>query len=138
MARHSSEFRRSAHSLEQGHLDVDERYWRDAILQKSYYRPEIGYDRYRWALRYGQMARRHHKDGVGINDVLAELADGWSKFGGPSGLTWEQARDAVIDSWNRAETLEADAIANQAGFESPPTFTEHGTHVPRNVDEPNT
>jgi hypothetical protein len=117
--------------------DPDERYWRDAILQRCYYREEIGFDRYRWALRYGQQARKHHKHPVELHDVLAELADGWAKFGGPSGLTWAQARDAVIDSWYRTDMLLAEAIANHAGYKAPPTFAERGTRVPRNVDEAN-
>jgi hypothetical protein len=119
------------------HADIDEKYWRAAILQKPYYRGEIGFDRYRWALNYGQMARKRHGHDVKIDQVLQELADGWSKFGGPSGLTWEEAHEAVKDSWNYTDTLVAESIAKQAGFKSPPTFTEHGARVPRNLDEPN-
>ena len=72
-----------------------------------------------------------------MKELLAELAAGWNKFGGPRGLTWESAQEAVVDTWNYADLLIADAIANQAAFKSPPTFAEHGSRVPRNLDEPN-
>jgi hypothetical protein len=124
-------------SVDPDHIAIDEQYWREAILQKQYYRSEIGFDRYRWALRYGQTARNHHGGKAALNDVLTELAEGWGKFGGPSGMTWEEARDAVVDSWHHTDMLIAEAIASQAGFESPPTFAEHGSRVPRNLDEPN-
>ena len=125
------------HDLDSPHLDVDETYWRDAILQKKYYRQDIDFDRYLWALRYGQQARGRHGHQVEIAEVLQDLSEGWAKFGGPSGLTWEEARDAVIDSWHRTDMLMAEAIANQAGFKTPPTFMERGTKVPRNLDEAN-
>jgi hypothetical protein len=130
--------RKASNSIDAASADIDEKYWREAILQKSYYRGDIGFDRYRWALRYGQMARKQHGNKTVLKDVLTDLADGWSKFGGPSGLTWEEACDAVRDAWDHTDVLVADAIANQAGFKSPPTFAEHGSLVPRNVDEPNT
>jgi hypothetical protein len=125
------------YSLDADPNDIDEEYWREAILQKSYYRSDIGFDRYRWALRCGLLARRYCGKKTGLKDVLAGLAKGWSKFGGPTGLTWEQARDAVTDAWEHADMLLADSIANRGGFKSPPTFSEHGSLVPRNFDEPN-
>ncbi len=130
--------RHKAHrSSDQPGADIDEVYWRKVILHKSHYDPEIGFDRYRWALRYGQMERRRRGENVKLDQVLSDLAEGWKDFGGPSRLTWEQARAAVADSWNNTETLVAESIANQGGFKSSPTFTEHGSRVPRNIDEPN-
>jgi hypothetical protein len=121
-------------------VDLDEKYWREAVLSKPYYRAQIGFDRYRWALRYGLLAHQRH-GGKGRNvetgDIIRELMAGWEKFGKPSGLTWDEAREAVIDSWSHADSLIADSIANHGGFDSPPTFTEQGCLVPRNLDEPN-
>ncbi len=125
------------HDLDSPHAQIDETYWRDAILQRQYYGEKIGFDRYRWALGYEQSVCLRNGRQMEINEVLADLADGWTKFGGPTGLTWEEARDAVIDSWYRTDTLMAEAIANQAGFKTPPTFSERGSKVPRNVDEAN-
>jgi len=118
--------------------DIDEKFWRKAILQRNFYRPEVGFDRYRWALRFGQMERRRHKREVEFASVVAELEAAWSQFGGPAGLSWEQARDAVRDSWEHGDTLQAEAIASHGGFNTPPTFCDHGKRVPRNIDEPNT
>jgi len=118
--------------------DIDDKYWRETILQRSYYRSDIGFDRYRWALHFGQMARKLHGNATVLKDVLTDLERDWMKFGGPSGLSWDEAREAVKDAWEQADTLVADAIANQGGFKSPPTFIEHGSRVPRNVDESNT
>jgi hypothetical protein len=125
------------HQADPGHADLDEAYWRQSILAKGYYRPEVSFDRYRWALRYGQLARKKFGAGVKLKDVLDELAEGWKQFGGCSQLSWKEACDAVTDSWNHTETLMAESIASQGGYKSPPTFTEQGSRVPRNIDEPN-
>jgi len=117
--------------------DIDEPYWIKAIQQRKYYRPEITFDRYRWALRYGQAARRRHGAAVTFEQVEADLQNGWSSFGGPAQLTWEEARESVRDAWEHLPTLQAEAVASHAGFEKPPTFQNNGDLVPRNLDEPN-
>ncbi|HUB27077.1 MAG TPA: hypothetical protein VL992_16750 [Tepidisphaeraceae bacterium] len=117
--------------------EIDERYWRKAILQRSYYRREIGFDRYRWALRFGQMARRRHHGTVEFAEVIHDLASAWAQFGGPIGLSWEEACAAIEDSWAHTSTIQAEAIASQGGYKSPPSFKEHGHLVPRNMDEAN-
>jgi hypothetical protein len=117
--------------------ELDEDYWREAILQRGYYRPEVGYDRYRWALRYGQLAKKLHGPNVQFEDMIAELTAGWEKFGGPSNLTWEEARDAIHDSWHFTDSLLAETIASRGGFDKAPTFTDNPGAVPRNLDEPN-
>jgi hypothetical protein len=115
----------------------DEQFWRDAILQRGFYKPEVGFDRYRWALHFGQMARKHHKHDATFETAIADLESGWKEYGGPSGLSWEEAREAVQASWEHTGTLLAEAVAGRAGFKRPPTFSEHGSVVPRNIDEPN-
>jgi len=117
--------------------EIDEKYWRQAILQRCYYRNDLGFDKYRWALRYGQLAHKRHGGHADFHDLVTELAAGWQKFGGPSGLSWEEARGAIEDSWERTDSLLAESIASRAGFKRPPTFSDHGNVVPRNVDEPN-
>jgi len=118
--------------------DIDEKYWRKAILQRGYHKAGIAFERYRWALRYGQYARRRHGSGVEFDELAAELKAAWSKIGGPSGLNWQEACDAVRDSWNYTDTLMNEAIAGQAGFKTPPTFSDQGSNTPRHIDEPNT
>jgi hypothetical protein len=115
----------------------EETFWHKAIHQHNFYRPEIGFDRYRWALRFGRLARKRHKGDVSFSAVAAELEKAWKDHGGPSGLSWEEARDAVHAAWERSGTLQAEAIASHAGFKEPPTFSDNGGIVPRNVDEPN-
>jgi hypothetical protein len=118
--------------------DIDEKYWRKAILQRDYYNPNVAFDRYRWALRFGQHARKSHKGEMTFDDMLADLEKAWIEHGGPSGLTWHEAKAAIADSWEHTGTLQAEAIASHAGFKTPPTFRDHGNLVPRNIDEPNT
>lgn len=124
-------------SLDDGLPEIDEKFWRNAILQRAYYRPKVSFDKYRWALRFGQMARKRHGGDADFAEVMDELAAAWKDHGGPSGLSWEEASAAVHDSWDHHGTIQGEATASQAGFKSPPTFCEHGSHVPRNIDEPN-
>ena len=102
--------------------EIDGKYWRKAILQRSYYRPEVGFDRYQWALRFGQMARKRHHGNVEFSQVVDDLAAAWKQFGGPVGMSWEEACSAIEDSWAHTDTLQAEAIASHAGFKSPPNF----------------
>jgi hypothetical protein len=120
------------------HSEVDFHYWHSAVLQtRNGWKGGHKFDRYRWALHYEQLARKRHGCDVNLKDVLADLTAGWDKFGGPHGLTLNEAKEAVTNSWHRSDELTADTIANHKGFESPPTFLEKGTLVPRNFDEAN-
>jgi hypothetical protein len=116
---------------------INEAYWREALRQRPYYDPSRGFDRYRWALQYGLAARRRHGSEVEFTTVMEELASGWAQFGGPSGMNWGEAEGAVRDAWEQQHTLMAESIASKAGFKEPPTFTDNGQTVPRNLDEPN-
>ena len=117
--------------------EVDLHYWHKAVLRTRYGRRGIKFDRYGWALRYEQLARKRHGCCVNLKDVLADLAAGWDEFGGPSGLTLVEAKEAITNSWHRSDELTADAIANHQGFKTPPTFADQGNLVPRNIDEAN-
>jgi hypothetical protein len=117
--------------------ELDAYYWHRAVFQPRTPRNGAKFDLYHWALHYEQLARKRHGCDVSLNNVLEELAVVWEKFGGPEGLTLAQAQEAVTNSWQRSDELTADTIANQQGFKSPPTFTERGNLVPRNVDESN-
>jgi hypothetical protein len=127
---------RTAHESDSP-ADIDEKFWRKAILQHTFYKPEVGFDRYRWALRFGQHARRRHKGNASFEEVAADLSASWLAFGGPAGLTWDEARDAVYAAWEHAGMMNAEAIAGRGGFKEPPTFSSQGNVVPRNIDEPN-
>lgn len=117
---------------------VDLHYWHKAVLQTRNGRKTVKVDAYRWALHYEQLARKRHGFAVNLKDVLADLEAGWDRFGGgPGSLTLKEAKEAVTNSWHRSDELRADSIAKHNGFKSPPTFTEKGTLVPRNLDEAN-
>jgi hypothetical protein len=126
-----------ARTAEQICLEDDETFWRKAIIQRGYYKQAIGFDRYRWALRFGELARKRHAGKVHFEQVIRELEAGWTVYGGPAGLSWEEARDAVRDSWEHTDTLLAEQIAGRGGFKRPPTFSDHQGVVPRSIDEPN-
>ena len=116
---------------------ADEQFWRKALLQEGEPGEGAVIDRYRWAMRYEQMARKRHKKNVSFEEVVTELEAAWNQYGGPPGLSWPQAKAALRDSWERTDGLLADTIAGRAGFKRPPTFADHGGCVPRNIDEPN-
>jgi len=124
-------------SVEDDLPEVDERFWRKAVLQREHVGPECHFDKYRWALRLVQMVRRRHHEHIEYAEMMDELAAAWKEHGGPCGLSWEEAQAAVKDSWQHTGTIQAEAIASQAGFKKPPTFREQGNVVPRNTDESN-
>lgn len=124
-------------NAEKTNSEIDEAYWKEAKAQHRYFKPEISFDRYRWALRYGQMARQRHGVDVTFEQIEADLRAGWSEFGGASQLTWDEAAGAIRAAWEYKGTLAGENMAQHGQFSHPPTFTDQGDLVPRGRDEPN-
>lgn len=78
----------------------EEAYWRSHFRNRSYVASDDDYDDYGPAFRYGIDAHGRHDDRR-FEDIDAELARDWDKFKGQSRLTWEHAKGAVRDAWNR-------------------------------------
>lgn len=115
----------------------NDEYWRENLTRRAYYNPDIGYDQYRKALEFGHAARQQYDPHIKFENVASDLESSWVAQHAGNGMSWEQVRSAVEDAWQRSDEMVADAIANQGGFDSPPTFQDHGRLTPRSRDEPN-
>lgn len=118
--------------------NFDESYWQQTIKTRPYYRDEVGFDKYREALRYGSEARRKYGADASFDKIEHELASSWKS---QSGLSWSEARGAIEDAWKSGDTWKdskvGEAVAQQGGFDHPPTFDQDGSMTPRGRDEPN-
>jgi hypothetical protein len=81
---------------------VEDAYWRDQYPTRPYYEPNVAYDEYAPAYRYGWESRSRHP-GQRFDDVEQKLASGWTTARSGSRLEWERARSATRDAWNRVE-----------------------------------
>ena len=79
-----------------------DQYWRDNYKDRPYVQAEGAYDEYRAAYEYGWQSRPNYP-GRSFADAEDELARGWDQNRGDSKLSWDQARDACCDAWNRCD-----------------------------------
>ena len=87
-----------ASSLEQA---KDDSYWRDRYASRPYVPAGSSFDDYGPAFVVGEQARRaatHDR----FDDEDAMLRDQWLQSRGNSTLSWEQARHAAQEGWDRA------------------------------------
>ena len=85
---------------------VEEAYWREHYTSRPYVASGATFDDYGPAYRYGidNYARYH---GRSFDEVEPELARDWQRAKGKSSLTWEHAKEATRDSWQRlSDTIE--------------------------------
>jgi hypothetical protein len=79
---------------------AEEAYWRENYMSREYVTPGTRYDDYHPAYRYGwESASRHHASR--FEEVERDLERGWPRARDRSPLTWERAKHAVRDSWDR-------------------------------------
>lgn len=82
--------------------DLEAEYWRNHYKSRPYYKPRFDYDTdYAPAYAYGSEARARSGDHKWDDSLEDELRMGWANARGKSHLTWEVARDAVRDAWDR-------------------------------------
>lgn len=83
--------------------ETESDYWRNAYQTRPYAKHEYDFDRdYASAYRYGLQAREQ----IGsrsFDEAEGELRNGWNEIRGQSRLSWENARLAVRDAFNRAD-----------------------------------
>ncbi|MCU4576952.1 hypothetical protein KTJ34_05875 [Acinetobacter courvalinii] len=92
---------------------VEDGYWRENYLNQPYYNeakakyPDLDYDRdYRGAYRVGYEKRYGYEPDVAFEDVEPELRTHWNQEGkADSRLSWDEARHASRDAWNRTTDL---------------------------------
>jgi hypothetical protein len=80
---------------------VEDAYWRDTYVSRPYVRSGSAYDDYQPAYRYGweSVSRYPNKS---FDDMESEMGREWSSTQADSSLTWNEAKLATRDAWERA------------------------------------
>ena len=79
----------------------EEVYWRDAYRDRPYYDSALVYDDYRPAYEVGYRTRASLPE-ASFEQAERRLSQDWAMAKGESRLTWEQAKLAARDAWDRA------------------------------------
>lgn len=85
--------------------------YRDA----AYYSTGRDWSDYAPAYRYGREAFEHHND-ARFEQIEDELAREWDQAKAPSRLAWVEARGAVLDAWQHAESRHPHGRDPRAGL----------------------
>ncbi len=80
---------------------TEDAYWRENYRTRPYYEPSVQYDQYGPAYRHGWEAKQRYP-GKRFEDVESDLEHGWRNQSN-SKLTWQKAKNATRDAWNRVE-----------------------------------
>jgi hypothetical protein len=80
---------------------VEDDYWRRNYTSRPYVVAGARYDTYRRAYEYGWQAYQKNPTRT-FEEMEPQLREEWGR-GGPEGLTWDDAKDAVRDAWHRVE-----------------------------------
>ena len=90
---------------------VESRHWEQNFKTRPYVDPALKYEDYEPAFRFGWESVARH-DGRDFNDIDVELMREWDAHRGESPLTWERAREASRDAWDRIHRGEGTAAAH--------------------------
>jgi len=75
-------------------------YWRDNYKHRSYFNSATSYDNYAPAYRYGIVAYATYTVHQ-FDEIELQLANGWDNARGNSRLTWDTAKLATRDAYER-------------------------------------
>ena len=78
----------------------EDTYWRDNYRGRPYVGSDDSYEDFGPAYAYGLDSFSRH-DGRRFDEVESDLSQDWEQFKGKSNLTWERAKSAVRDAWDR-------------------------------------
>lgn len=79
---------------------VEERYWKDNYSSRSYVPSGASYNDYGPAYRYGyETYPKYH--GRAFDEIERDLASDWDRVKGTSRLSWNEAKYATKDSFQR-------------------------------------
>jgi hypothetical protein len=85
---------------------VEEAYWRETYSSRPYVTKGASFDDYGPAYMYG-VENYSRYPGRSFDEVEPELSRDWQRAKGKSSLTWENAKHATRDSWQRvSDTIE--------------------------------
>ena len=98
---------------------TEDQHWEQTYKNSDYADKKVGYEQYKPAYGYGTAAKNHYSD-KSFDEVHDELKSGWEKVRGQSTLSWDKAKDATRDAFNRViqlhdEKLRADKTNVKAG-----------------------
>jgi len=85
-----------------GRIDTnaEEAFWRQNFSTRPYVPAGTPFIEYRPAYRYGADAHTKYP-GRTFENAESELMQAWDSFKGTSSLTWDNARHAARDAWQR-------------------------------------
>ncbi len=78
-------------------------YWRTEYAARPYYDRAYTYDDYAPAYAYGNDMRAQYANRVWDDSLESDLRQGWETAKAKSRLTWEQAKQAVRDAFDRSD-----------------------------------
>jgi hypothetical protein len=85
---------------------VEEAYWRENYTNRDYVTSGAKFDDWGPAYMYG-VENYPRYEGRSFDEVEPELSRDWQRAKGRSSLTWDHARNATRDSWQRlSDTVE--------------------------------
>ncbi len=79
---------------------AEDAYWNENYASRPYVEKGASYDTYRPAYQYGYQARAQHMD-KSFEDVDSDLSGNWDQSRKDSSLSWDKARPAVRDAFDR-------------------------------------
>lgn len=83
---------------------METEYWRKHYSQRPYVKSEYNYDDdYAPAYQYGNTIRSKYAERSWDPTLEQEVSTGWEQARGKSRLSWEQARDAARDAYDRSD-----------------------------------
>ena len=88
---------------------AEETYWRKTYSSRPYVKGGASFDDYGPAYRYGVNSYGLSKGGT-FEQAEPELMRGWNGAKGTSGLTWDNAKDASRDAWQRLSNVVERAV----------------------------
>ena len=81
-------------------------YWKENFSDRDYVEKGSSFDDYGPAYGFGVNARSRYP-GRDFDDVQSEMSGDWNTSRGTSSLSWERARYAAKDAWNRVSPSSA-------------------------------
>ena len=78
-------------------------YWQNEYTKRPYFDSNYTYDDYGPAYTYGDSVRAQYADRRWDDSLETDVRQGWEATKAKSRLTWEQAKDAVRDAFDRSD-----------------------------------
>jgi len=83
---------------------AEHEFWRTEFAKRPYFTPGTPYEQYGPAFQYGWESYASHKQkDKTFKDVEPQLGRDWDNRRGQSKLSWNHAKDATRDAWQRME-----------------------------------